>query len=46
VHWLAEFSRKSYSQVLVARLPPVAKLDRTAGEGVFRRDLWVGGQRT
>src|SRR4029434_11213078 len=46
VHWLAEFTRESYSQVFVARLPPVAKLDRTASEGVFRPDLWVGDQRT
>jgi hypothetical protein len=43
---LAEFSWKSYLQVLVARLPLVVKLDRTASEGVFRPDLWVGDQRT
>lgn len=38
-HWPVKYSWKSYSQVFVARLPAGRKLDRTAGEGVFRPDL-------
>src|SRR5262245_22955934 len=40
-HWPVKYSWKSYSQVFVARLPAGRKLDRTAGEGVFRPDVSV-----